>query len=168
VAFEIEGLAELRAEFAAMLERTQNLEPALLRAGLVPLKAAMDRIDAGGPGWPPNKTHTPLLHRTGRLLSSLTVGASDNVVEINGNSIVVGTNVRYAVWLQDGTRGSIRARKQNQIASRLGGAGFLSHSGAERSGGLPPRRFLFIDGQVAERVSNIFAAYVMGRAQGAA
>jgi phage gpG-like protein len=158
----IEGLASLRARLAKMKAATENVEPALLRAGVVVLKAAQDRIDAGGPGWPPNKTGTPLLHRTGRLLSSLTVGAAGNVERVSPTEIVVGTNVRYAAFLQNGTVGVIRARKQNRLAASLGAAGFLAHSHAERSGGLPPRPYLFVDQQVADRVAAIFAKYVMG------
>ncbi len=162
--FNIEGLAELRERLNAMRERTTHLEPALLRAGLVALKAAADRIDAGGPGWAPNVTGTPLLHQTGRLLSSLTVGAPGNIAQLDGDSIIVGTNVRYAAWLQGGTGiygpsgKKIVPKEKKALAFALG----VFHSVK----GTPPRKYLFIDGQVAERVSNVFAAYIMGRAQG--
>ncbi|MDB5069625.1 MAG: Phage virion morphosis family [Candidatus Eremiobacteraeota bacterium] len=159
---EIGGMDSLRARLSAMKAATQDMRPALLRAGIVVLKAAADRIDAGGPGWPPNKTHTPLLHRTGRLLASLTLGGSGNVQQIDGDTIMVGTNVQYARWLQDGTNGSIRARKQQRIASSMGAAGFLVHTRAERSGGLPARPYLFMDEQIADRITHIFAKYIMG------
>jgi phage gpG-like protein len=150
---EIEGLGELRARIAAMKAATEHLEPALLRAGISVLRAAQDRIDAGGPGWPPNKTGTPLLHRTGRLLGSLTVGAAANISRlVDGNEIIVGTNVRYARWLQDGTKAHGRG---SPLAQRHGPR-------ARASGGIPARKFLVIDSQGERVISKIFADHIMG------
>jgi phage gpG-like protein len=165
---QLEGLAELRARLERMRSATQNLQPALLRSGLVAMKAAQDRIDAGGPGWAPNLSHTPLLHRTGRLLASLTVGGSGSVSQLTTNEIVVGTNVEYAVWLQDGTGiyagGSpITPKSKKFLAFDIGG----THVFVRSIKGTPSRRFLFIDQQVSDRVAEIFAKHVMGTAQGA-
>jgi len=162
----IEGMAQLQARLGRIKAATQNLQPALLRAGLVVLKSAQDRIDAGGPGWPPNKTHTPLLHRTGRLLASLMVGAGGNVASVQGNSIVVGTNVSYAPYLQFGTRGRPAKHREGRLAAMLGGAGFFKHEGA-LVGAIPPRVFLEIDQQAVERINSILKNYIMGNGLGA-
>lgn len=130
----IEGMPELLARLQSLEQKiapgggNSGIRSRLLRAGIVVLKAATQRIDAGGPGWPENKTHTPLLHRTGRLLRSLTAnGSGDNVMSVSGAEIEVGTNVEYARYLQEGTR----------------------H--------LPSRPYLFIDEQVASSVRDVFA-----------
>jgi len=131
----IDGLPNLLARLQKMEQRLDpsGLNQPLTRAGLVALKAAADRIDVEGPGWPARKRYysTPMLHRTGRLLRSLTANASGNVFDVQGSTVEVGTNVRYARYLQTGT-------------SRM-----------------PPRPYLFIDEAVAERVRAIFAKYVM-------
>ena len=119
-----------------LLARLQNLESEmlgdglrkrLLRAGIVVLKAAAERIDAGGPGWAPNKTHTPLLHKTGTLLRSLTANASGNITSVQGSTVEIGTNVNYARYLQEGTRN------------------------------MEPRPYLYIDDKVASAVRDVFA-----------
>lgn len=103
ISVKIEGFEAVRARLARMRENSANLSPALLRSGAAVLKAARERIDAGGPGWAPNISHTSILHGTGRLLSSLTPGGTDNVTEVSGNTIQIGTNLPVAPWLQDGT-----------------------------------------------------------------
>jgi len=115
-------LKKLESEIAG-----DGLRKRLLRAGIVVLKAATERIDAGGPGWAPNKTHTPLLHRTGTLLRSLTANASGNITAIEGSTVEVGTNVEYARYLQEGTRN------------------------------MEARPYLFIDDEVAKSVRDVFA-----------
>lgn len=153
-----------QARIARMIANTQHLEPALLRAGLVPLKAAQERIDAGGPGWAPNVTHTPLLHQTGRLLSSLTVGSAGEVQRVTSDEIVVGTNVPYATWIQGGTgifgpSGSpIAPKNSSAFVFNIGGHKIFARS----IKGMPARRFLFIDEKIAETVRRIFAKHVFG------
>jgi phage gpG-like protein len=158
--FTLEGGSELMARLKAMQESTANLSPALLRAGVAGLKAAMERIDAGGPGWVPNIRGTPLLHDTGRLLSSLTVGGSDNELELTGNSITVGTNVSYSAYLQEGT--GVYGASGERIT---GANGYLAYGGhVYRSiAGTPPRPYLFVDSQLAQTITDIFTAYVMGQ-----
>ena len=154
------GGEALRARLDAMIKTTENLEPTLLRAGLVPLKAAQDRIDAGGPGWAPNSTGTPLLHATGRLLSSLTVGGAGNTSSVSGATVTVGTNVNYATWLQNGTgiygaSGSpITAKDGGPLVFQLGPAKIFAKSVK----GVRPRAFLYIDKDVATGVRRVFAA----------
>jgi phage gpG-like protein len=130
---------------------------------MVVLKAAADRIDSGGPGWAPNITGTPLLHQTGRLLSSLSIGAAGNVDDITQNTISVGTNVAYAAWLQIGTgifgpKGErITPKSANALAFPIGGKMMFFSSIA----GAPPRRFLYVDQAVADQVRTVFARYIL-------
>lgn len=154
----IGGMAELRVRLERMKAATTNVEPALLRAGVVVLKAAMDRIDAGGPGWPANKTHTPLLHKTGRLLGSLTVSAADNISRVSGNEIIVGTNVPYARYLQDGTSSFARGSTYSMFGRKATTQGPRANAHT----GIPPRVFLKIDDQAEAVISKIFAKHIMG------
>lgn len=161
---EIEGLDALRVRLEKMQAATQNLQPGLLRAGVVATTAAKDRIDAGGPGWPPNATETSLLHRTGRLLASLTAGASGSVSSLSSDTIEVGTNVRYARWLQEGTGiygpsgEPIRPKNGKVLSFMLGNRRVFAKSVK----GTPPRPYLFIDEKVAEAIRDVFAEHVMG------
>jgi phage gpG-like protein len=150
-----------------MRTNAADLEPALLRSGIVALKAAAQRIDAGGPGWPPlvGPPHS-MLHVTGRLLASLTVGGSGNVLDIGSDQVTVGTNLQYAKWLQEGTGiyGStgqpIVPKSGKALRFQLGGAVVFARSVK----GVPPRRFLFIDDAVAKAVKNVFAAHILAQA----
>jgi phage gpG-like protein len=153
------GGEALLAKVQAIQDRVANLQPALLRAGIVVLKAAADRIDSGGPGWAPNITGTPLLHQTGRLLSSLTIGGPDDIADVSSTSITVGTNVAYAGWLQVGTGifGPSGQRIKPTTAKALAFNGMMFSSIA----GSPARPFLFIDANVAETVRTVFASYVL-------
>lgn len=152
---EIGGLADLRARLDAMKSRLgvsgEGLRPALLRAGIVALKAATQRIDAGGPGWAPNRSGTPLLHKTGALLRSLTVGGPMNVDDVQNASITVGTNISYAQYLQNGT--SSHGRGTPLSGMRQGPRQYFH-------GGMPARPYLFIDAQVAQKVRDLFSSYV--------
>ena len=163
MSIEIDGFSALQTKIDAISARTRDLKPPLLRAGIVALKAAQDRIDAGGPGWAPNKSGTPLLHQTGRLLSSLTVGGQAAVNDLNETDIVVGTNVQYAAYLQKGT--GLFGPTGTPITSKSGGPLVFTIGGrkifARSTQGTPARPFLFIDEQIAERVRDIFATYIL-------
>ena len=152
----IDGMEQLQADIAAMRARVdtsgQGMRPGLLRAGIVALKAASERIDAGGPGWAPNRSGTPLLHKTGALLRSLTVNGPMNVDTVNGATITVGTNLNYAQYLQEGT--SAHGRGTPLMGLRQGPRRY-------RTGGMPARPYLFIDEQVASKVREIFSSFVM-------
>ncbi len=177
----VEGLAAFRQRIADMTERAANLEPALLRAGSVVLRAAQKRIDAGGPGWPANLSGTPLLRRPdgGTLYRSLTIGASDNIAEVGSSSIRVGTNVFYAAWNQEGTgiygaRGSrIYPTSAQALAFTLAGPlGLGSKKGRAASSkvivrsikGDPARPFLIIDQPTAQAAAAVFRDYLIGGA----
>lgn len=149
---KVEGLDEVRVQLEGMIVRTSNLAPALLRAGVVPLDAGKERIEVGGPGWPPNKTGTPLLRKTGRLFNSLTVNAGYNVFDTTSDSVTVGTNVSYARYLQEGT------------SSHARGTPMVTKQGprAREHHGIPAREFLGMNAKIAESVRAIFEEHVMG------
>ena len=149
------GIAQIRARLDGMRERTADMSPGLLRAGLVAVKAAKEHIDSGGdPPWKQNRAGTPLLHKTGRLLNSLTIGSPDGVLNVSGNSIVVGTNVPYARYLQEGTDSHAR------------GTPLVRAQGPRRyaTGAMPARPFLYIDEKIAQTIHNVFSAYIFGKA----
>ena len=132
----------LREKLASMQERLKRLDPAFMRAAIVVLKRAQDRIRSGGDGnWPPVKApptnrrglvQGSTLYRTGTLFRSLTVGGSGSLYETIANGVRVGTNVPYARYQQEGTRR-----------------------------GIPPRPFLLIDDETAGKVVKTFARYIM-------
>lgn len=85
--------------------------------------------------WPPHAPATvrihgphPLLILSGTLLRSVTTtGSEGNVEQISGREMQVGTSMFYAAWQQHGTPK------------------------------IPPRKFLWLNGQWVERVANEFA-----------
>jgi phage gpG-like protein len=166
----IEGLPELRARIGGIIERSQNLGPGLLRAGVAALDIFKERIEEGGPGWRPNVSGTPLLRRTGHLFNSLTAGASDDVLSVSGDTVTAGTNVFYGKWLQGGTgiygdKGQrIRPKDARALSFMLGGRRIF----AESIAGSPKREFVYIDDKVAETVRAVFAEYIMEGSNGPA
>lgn len=162
----IEGLEELRVRVNKMISNAQELDAPLKLAGQYVLKSAKKRIDAGGPGWPPNKTGTPLLRRTNRLYNSLQMGGDDNVASLEDFSIRVGTNVvspkgfPYPRALQEGTgiygpRGT-PIKKSVKINAALGAGGIK-----KEYKGMKPRPFLLIDDQNAKVIARIFGTYII-------
>lgn len=158
----ITGGQGARDKIAALANRLKDLRPAYLRAGIVVLRAGQARIDAGGPGWPPAKNPPKigtLLHRTGALYRSLTLDGSDSVHEDLPNGIRVGTGLktpdgRYSIGqlMQYGTRGfrSTKGRKSYDTGVFTEG------------GGIPARKFLFIDEPTARTVAAVFSSRVKG------
>lgn len=147
-----------------MRERSQNYRPGLTRSALVVLKAARDRIVAGGPGWVPNQSGTPLLWKTGRLINSLQLGNDGNATDYIGDDAVkVGTRVPYAKWLQDGTGiygptgQPITSKTGKALAFMIGGKKIVRRSVK----GSPARPYLFIDDNVAHVVLNVWRTYIM-------
>ncbi len=145
-----------------------NAEPGLLRVGASFLKAAQDRIEAGGPGWAPNLSGTPLLHATGRLLGSLTVGGSGSVVESDDRHITVGSNVQVngynlGALMQYGTgiygsRGTpIVPTSKKALAFTIRG----KHVFATSVKGAPKRPFLYLDQQNATVATDILRRYFL-------
>jgi len=185
----IEGLAELRARLSGIEQRSANLEPGLLRAGVAALDTFKERIETGGPGWKANISGTPLLRSTGRLFSSLTAGAADDILAVDGDSVTAGTNVNYASLLQGGTgvfgprgqrifpkhtetrvqtvkRGGLGAFQEfadePALAFMVGGKMMFRRSIA----GSPQRPFIYIDDKLAQTVRQIFVEYIMGGSSG--
>ncbi len=159
----IAGLPELRARLYRMKAATTNMQPALLRSGLAVLVAAKRNIQDGGSSlgaWSPRKVQGnghALLHDTGRLINSLTVGAQGNIDNVTATQIVVGTNVNYAAALQNG------------VVMRSRGTPLVNRNGprARGGGGIPPRPFLFIDVGLTTTIRKIFVASLAGDEPGA-
>lgn len=159
----VKGLTELRARVAGMIGRLDNFQPGLMRAAMVVLKAAKQHISVGGPGWTPNLSGTPLLQRTGRLINSLALGASDNEADYSAMSVRVGTNVPYATWLQNGT--GIYGPSGKPITATNGKALVFSSGGnvfVRRSiKGTPKRPFLYIDDPIAANVVSVWQNFIV-------
>jgi hypothetical protein len=166
----IDGLDRLSARATGMLERAKNMQPALLRAGLEGLRAAVLRIKSrGGGSWPPTAEQGKggPLFRTGRLVNSLEIGGSGNVERLESTSIVVGTNLNdngfsYPRAVQEGT--GIYGPSGAPITPKRGKFLVFEVNGqlifARSVRGSPPRKFLFIDEELATNVRAIFAEYV--------
>jgi phage gpG-like protein len=145
-----------------MKERADDPEPGLLRAAMVPLRAAKDAIKSGGGSrgqWAPNQTGTPLLFKSGRLINSLTIGGPDSILDSHSNEVTVGTNVFYARWLQEGTGiyGPTGQRIFPKSAKALAFGGRVYSSVA----GSPARPFLYIDERQAQTIRGVFSSYIL-------
>lgn len=82
----------------------------------------------------------PILKFGGRLKRSLTGrGNADTIRKIGKQSLVQGTEVEYALWVQEGTK---------------------NKDGSEK---MPERKFLFIDNAQSIRLERILADYVASR-----
>jgi phage gpG-like protein len=178
---QIEGIAELRARVDGIIERTRNLSPGLLRAGVIALDGAKEHIEEGGPGWPANISGTPLLRKTGRLFNSLTAqSGGDTILRVDADVVEAGTNVNYARLLQGGT--GIYGERGQRIRPNHEAVGNAAETGIFHEGrspalsftlggkrvfyssikGTPKRRFLYIDEKIAASVRASFAEYIMG------
>jgi len=134
----------------------------------VPLKAAKDRIKSQGGGtWRPTleqEAGAPL-HRTARLINSLTLGGEGNdFIPIPGG-YRVGTNLAYARMVQEGT--GIYGPSGEPITPKTGKYLVFTANGRTyfmRSvRGAPGRPFLYVDERVAETVRRVFARYIAGK-----
>lgn len=99
----ITGLDALRAK----VQRLKDNKPAALRAaGIKLLQLAQKSIEDQGPGWAPFKKLPKHQHQlewdTGELFHSLDLGDSNNILEVNGDSVTTGTAVPYAQYQNDG------------------------------------------------------------------
>lgn len=165
---DVVGLAQLRARVAGMRQRLGDMGPASIRAGVVVLAAAREHIKGqGGGSWPPTveTSRGAPLFRTGRLMNSLTMGAEGNVTRIEGGSaVVVGTNVKYARWMQEGTGiygptgAAITPKNGKMLMFVINGQRVFAKSVK----GSPKRPFLWIDEPIAGAVRDVYARYIMG------
>lgn len=163
---DVVGLRELRARVQGIKARLGNMDPALLRAGVVVLTAAKEHIEGrGGGSWPPTveTQHGAPLDRTGRLMNSLTMGAEGNVRRLEGGrSITVGTNVSYARYMQEGT--GIYGPSGQKIVAGGRALTFVVNGQrvfARSVKGSPKRPFMWIDDKISTYVRDYFARYVM-------
>jgi phage gpG-like protein len=159
---QVTGMAELRQRIEAMKARAADLKPGLTRAAMVVLRASKDAIKSGGGSrgqWAPNQTGTPLLFKSGRLINSLSIGASGNILALDASSVEVGTNVFYARYMQQGTGvfGPSGKRIFPTHAKALAWPGHVVRSIA----GSKPRPFLYIDDAQAAKIRDVFSHYIL-------
>jgi hypothetical protein len=162
IRFSRADIARYRARIEQMRDNAENLEPGLIRAGAAYAKAGIDRIEAGGPGWPANKTGTPLGHRSGRMLNSI---APQNSVHPIDSGVRIETNVSYAKYFQNGS--GIYAGHEpwvthhsTKLASSMGAAGIkreVKHQGQ------PARKFWFVDERLAVTMRDILKTHIFGK-----
>lgn len=95
-----DGIENIKARLKGVLAAKKD---ALKAAGVAVLTNAQQTITNGGDGWQPwSKNYKPkrahqMLWDTGTLLRSLTVGDANNIFDQeNDNTIIVGSNVKYA------------------------------------------------------------------------
>jgi len=127
-----DGLGAIKAKLQRLLD---GKDDALKAAGVMILTESQKSIINSGPGWPgfkrPPKRAHQLLWETGTLLRSLALGGGDNIMEQSGNTITLGSNVRYAKWQNEGTKN------------------------------IPARPFLFIDDARIELAKDAYIAQLM-------
>lgn len=89
------------------------------------------------------KPNTPILVFSGSLRDSVTKPSDSNAIRKIGNkSLVQGTDVSYAKYVQEGTR---HEPTGGQVAGKVK---------------MPARKFLFIDDAQSERITRILGDYV--------
>jgi hypothetical protein len=148
------------------------LSPAIKRIGVMELASAQGRIETGGDSdWPPTAESSfgTSLNRTGTLLRSLTVGGGGNLFENIDQGIRVGTNLttddgnyNIGLLMQNGTgiygpSGSPIVPKNGKYLTFPLNGGFRRVKSVK---GSPPRRFLFVSDQDAQRALAIAKAYI--------
>lgn len=112
---DVRGLAEADARLA----RLDPLDTAELMEGLARLvqeqtrrRIHSEKTSPDGAAWPPNKTATSILVRSGALANSIDYA-------ITGNTAVIGSGLIYARIHQLG--GTITPRKAKRLRFMLGG-----------------------------------------------
>lgn len=155
-----------------MRERLQDLQPAFLRAAMVVFKAAKDRISSqGGGAWRPTLEENigAPLQRTGRLINSLSIGASDGEFSEIPGGYRVGTNVDYARYVQEGT--GIYGPTGRPITPKTGQYLVFTANGRQyflkSVRGAPARPYLYVDDAVSNAVRTAFVRHIIGKGNAA-
>ena len=103
-----QGFPELEARISALEQRIQHPRPILLRMAAMVLDAAKAEIEVGGsPSWPPTKAPSNRHHiliKSGALLNSLSAANPESIRWQSENTVLAGTNLAYAGYIQKGTR----------------------------------------------------------------
>jgi phage gpG-like protein len=164
ISVRVNGSEALSANLQQIKQNAASLQTPLLNSAILVRDEAVLNIKAQGrPTWIPNQRggHTGI--DTGRLWQSIGISAA------TGTSIRVGTNVKYAGYFQYGTgiyaghsAWTIRAVNGRALAFTIGGSKFFRRSVTIK--GQPARPFLFIDDPLRARITQTFAAWLMGAA----
>ena len=104
----LEGIQQVQAQLAAILDRIRSPRQLLLRLVVMVLDEAKRQIEIGGdPPWaptkPPSNRHHILIWK-GTLLSSLSATNAGSVKWESDSRVQAGTPLAYAGYLQGGTR----------------------------------------------------------------
>lgn len=174
VTWSVSGAPEIQAMLAQVRERLENLSEPEQRSGILLLASGAGRIETGGDGsWSPTleMSHGTPLNRTGELVRSLTRGASGNIFEMRTDGVTVGTDLEangfnIGQMMQEGTGiyGSgqpITPKRSKFLVFDLNGTKVFPKSVK----GSPPRPFLYITDDDADRIVAIFAAYLSGESE---
>ncbi len=146
---------EVIARMKERADRARNPGPALAVAGSIVRDAAFRRFTAND--WAPNSLVT--IRRKGSSRPGIDTGTLRNSItsQVEDYAAVIGTNVRYARWFQEGT--GVFAGHQPWRITRRGKV--VSGSGGAMHQGQPARPFLFIDQTSRDRILAVFKTYIM-------
>jgi phage gpG-like protein len=149
--------------FRELKQNSQDLSPALRMIEQELLDSIEDIFETEGHGnWPKLHPKTVearekegkagmMLQKTGQLVASIQSGG-----QITSNEVIVGTNVPYAGFLQEGTTQNVTAKQRMWLGKNLG---LWMKVGAKIT--MPARPFLEITDEVAMEAENILADHLL-------
>lgn len=158
----LKNAQKLLDRLKGMVDRLRDLSEPLQQAGLVVRDAAIKRFkeQGGDQTWAPNTRggHTGI--DSGRLMGSISVS------KIAANAVVVGTNLFYARWFQEGT--GIFAGHQPWLVTGKPGKGIAFTIGGKKYvrrevviPGQPSRPFLVVTDTERAKIRDIFQHWFM-------
>ncbi len=158
----VEGVQRTLTNLRARSERLAHPQPALEMGGQIVRAAAVRRIkqQGGDQVWIPNKRggHTGI--DSGRMWQSIQVDPPTDT------SVKVGTNVRYALWFQNGTgifaghsEWTIKPSGGKALAFTIGGVRYVRKSVVMK--GQPGRPFLVITTTESKKIVRALSRYVL-------
>jgi len=162
ISARLKNAQALLERLKSQVSRLRDMSEPLQAAGLVVRDAAVMRFknQGGDQRWAPNKRggHTGI--DSGRLMSSIQVSP------LAANSVVVGTNVFYARWFQEGTgvyaghsAWTVTPNGKKALAFMAGGVSLVRRS--VTIPGQPARPFLVITDTERSKIKAIFQHWFM-------
>ncbi len=157
-----------------LAERNQNLRPLLDRWQVWMTRSlALNFIHEGRPKkWAVlakttifgrRKQSSRILQDTGRLrMSVMTRGAKGNVTRITANSLIMGTSLKQAAWLQYGTAPyTIRPRKGKALRFKVGRNAY-AYATIVHHPGLVARPFIGIQKEDEVEMQRLATEFALG------
>lgn len=162
ISARLKNAQALLGRLKQQVERLRDLSVPLQAAGLVVRDAAVMRFkqQGGDQTWRPNRRggHTGI--DSGRLMSSIQVSP------LGSSAVVVGTNVFYARWFQEGTgiyaghsAWTVTPTTKKALAFSAGGLSLVRR--AVTIPGQPARRFLVVTDTERSKIKAIFQHWFM-------